>query len=165
MPRGEEGPGRNAGSGRKTPNARQQQILDEYFECPNAAAVSRALGASERNVRRIVERFDDLLAERRRQRFEERVQRIDARHARAQDWADSRLGEALDRLDQLAASQDQGVALRATRIKLDIALLAPPPAPIARTSEANRLLDLLRRDFADRLAELEGAPDKGGERA
>jgi hypothetical protein len=153
MTRNEKGRSPKAGSGRKIPTSRQQQILDAYFEGPNAAAVARALRVSERNVRRIVQQFDDLLVERRQQRFEERLQRIDARHARTQVWADSTLGEALDRLDELAASKNEGVALRATRMKLDIALLAPPTASIPQTSEA------------DRLAELENDPGQGGESA
>lgn len=161
---------RVAGGGKRSgvnddPTARQQQILDAYFECPNAAAVARALGGSERNVRRIVQQFADLLVERRQQRFEERLKRIDARHARTQDWADSALGEALGRLDELAASDNEGVALRATRMKLDIALLAPSAASVPQTSEADRLLQLLQRDLADRLAKLENDPDQRGESA
>lgn len=165
MPSNEKGQSPKVDSGPKTPNERQLQILDAYFECPNAAAVARALKGSERNVRRIVQQFDDLLVERRQQRFEERFQRIDARHARAQDWADSTVGEALGRLDELAASENEGVALRATRMKLDIALLAPSTASIPQTSEADRLLQRLQRALADRLAELENDPDQGGESA
>lgn len=161
----EKGQGPKADSGPKAPNERQQQILDAYFECPNAAAVARALKGSERNVRRIVQQFDNLLVERRQQRFAETFQRIDARHARTQDWADSTLGEDLGRLDELAASKNEGVALRATRMKLDIALVAPSAASIPQTSEADRLLQLLQRALADRLAGLENDPYQGGEGA
>src|SRR3990172_10052760 len=120
MPRNEEGRSPRADSGRKTPSARQQQILDAYFECPNAAAVARALRGSERNVRRIVHQFDDLLVERRQQRFEETLRMIDARHARIQEWADSTLGQVLGRLDELPSSKNELYALRATRMMLDI---------------------------------------------
>jgi hypothetical protein len=82
----------SAGNGSaREPTLKQQQILDAYFACPNAAAVARGLKVSERNVRRIVKQFAHLLVERRQHRDEERLQRIDARHARAQDWADSSL--------------------------------------------------------------------------
>ena len=125
----------------------------------------RALRVSERNVRRIVNQFGDLLVEGRQQRFEERLQWIDARDATVQDWAASGLLEVLGRLDALAASQSEGVALRATKMKLDIALLAPSAASAPKTSEADRLLQLLQRDLADRLAELENDPIQRGEGA
>jgi hypothetical protein len=154
-----------AGSGHQTPTPRQQQILDSFFECPNAAAVARTLRVSERNVRRIAQRFDGLLVERRQQRFEERLQRIDARHARTQDWADSTLEETLGRLDELAASENEGVALRATRTKLDISFHGSSAALTPQTHAADRLLGLLQRELADRLAELESDPEQRGESA
>ena len=152
----EHGPG-HAGAP-TPPNPRQQQILDAYFLCPNAAAVARTTKSSERNVRRIVALFARQLGERRQQRDDERLRRIDARHARTQDWADAGLEKALARLDELAASPNDGAALRALKVKLDIFFLHPGAMPARQTSETDRLLGQLLGDLAEQQRELEG-PD------
>jgi hypothetical protein len=157
--------GPEAGSGQKTPTQRQQQILAAFFVLPNAAAVGRSLGCNERTVRRVVQQFNDLLVERRQQRFEEELQRSDARHARVHDWADAALGQALERLDELAASEDEGVALRATKLKLNLALPVISAASSPRAAEEDGLLRLLQRELDARIAGLERDADRGDEHA
>jgi hypothetical protein len=122
MPRNDAGSGEERNSRSRGPSPRQQGILAAYAENPNAAAVARALKTNERHVRRIAKQFPDRLDERRRQLDDDRLERARARRAKIQDWSDATLDELLRRLDELAASSNEGVALRAIRLKLDLAL-------------------------------------------
>ena len=79
------------------PTLRQRQILDAYFEQPNAAAVGRSTGASERNVRRIVERFAGYLKAKSEARYAERIERELARTSRMQLWLDGTLDDDMRR--------------------------------------------------------------------
>ena len=107
--------------GAKGPTTRQRDILDTYLANPNAAAVHRATGESERNVRRLVERFASYLEEERKARDAERIARESARRTKIQDWLDDTLEDDLRRLDELTASKTEGVALRALKAKFDLA--------------------------------------------
>jgi len=108
------------------PNVRQDEILNAYLDNPNAAAVARSLKTNDRHVRRLVKQFADVLEERRRERLERRQERADARLARSEALADAMLDSALQRLNQLSESSNESIAIRAVRIKLDLALRRPP---------------------------------------
>jgi hypothetical protein len=140
------------------PTHQQQMILDAYFANPNAAAVARELRKSERNVRRIVERFADLLRERGRQQDAERHARAAARQAKFDDWLDHGLEGALRRLDALTTSENDSVALRAIRLMLDLAMRTTAPATVfssepgldaMRQAKERELLEQLRALDAD----------------
>ena len=146
--------GREVGSGLREPSARQEEILKAYVENPNAAAVGRALKESERNVRRMVKRFEDRLGELRHERDREGRERASARQAKAQDWADAALPESLSQLDSLAASENEGVALRAIRIKLDLALRMPPATYLPDT-KITLGLEGVKRRLVQRMADIE----------
>jgi hypothetical protein len=130
------------------PNREQQVVLDAYFENPNAAAVARDLGKSERNVRRICDRFSGELLERWRERDEELRARSEARRARVEDWIDDGLGRAFEQLDASMGSANEAVRLRAAKMTIDIALrpLGHVGAGMGRTE-----LDDLRRDHLQEL--------------
>jgi hypothetical protein len=146
--------GREMSSGLEEPSARQEEILKAYVESPNAAAVSRALKESERNVRRVVKRFEDRLRELREERNREGRERAHARQAMAQEWADAALAESLSQLDSLAVSKNEGVALRAIQMKLDLALRMPPATYPTDTKIALDL-EALERRVARRIADIE----------
>ena len=57
------------------PSRAHQEILDAYYENPNAVGVARALGVNERTVRRVRDRYRNLLEERWRERDEEHERR------------------------------------------------------------------------------------------
>ena len=136
----------------KGPSPRQEEILLAYVESPNAAAVDRAMRTNERHVRRIVKRFADRLDELRQERSREGRERAHARQAKTQDWADAALDESLRQLDALAASENEGVAIRAIKMKLDLSLRMPPATfPTERTKIALGLEDAERR-LAQRIA-------------
>jgi hypothetical protein len=107
--------------GAKGPTTRQRDILEAYLANPNAAAVERATGTDERHVRRLVKQFADYLEVERQVRYAERFARESARLARIQDWIDDTLEDDLRRLDELAASKTEGVALRALKAKFELA--------------------------------------------
>ena len=141
----------------KEPSGRQEEILVTYVENPNAAAVGRALRTNERHVRRILKRFPDRLDELRRQLDEERLEKARARQARTQDWADARLDADLQRLDELAGSSNEGVALRAIKMKLVLALRAPSPRSIPKVSDLDRALLSVERGLVRRIDEVRWA--------
>lgn len=151
-------PERTRGSSRvKEPSGRQEEILVTYVENPNAAAVGRALRTNERHVRRILKQFPDRLDDLRRQFDEERLEKARARQARTQDWADARLDADLQRLDELAGSSNEGVALRAIKMKLDLALRAPSPRSIPGVSDLDRSLLGVERGLVRRIDQVRWA--------
>ena len=151
-------PERTRGSSRvKEPSIRQEEILVTYVQNPNAAAVGRALRTNERHVRRILKQFPDRLDELRRQFDEERLERARARQARTQDWEDARLDADLQRLDELAGSSNEGVALRAIKMKLDLALRAPSPRSIPEVSDLDRALLSVERGLVRRIDQVRWA--------
>jgi hypothetical protein len=156
--------GRNGST--SEPTQQQQLLLDAYFANPNAAAVAREHRKSERNVRRIVETFADLLHERRRQQDAERRARADARRAKIDDWADRGLDETLQHLDALMTTETEGVAIRAIKLKLDIAMRGvDPPAVFSadsgidamRLAKERELVLQLRAIDADEATGMNGA--------
>jgi hypothetical protein len=150
------------GARSKPPTLRQQAILDEYVQRPNAAAVARALATNERHVRRLVEQFPDYLEDVRRRRDDERLERIRARQARVQDWADAVMEMALRRLDELASSDNHNVALRAIDKMLDLALPASSGVPLRVNTELDRALESRKGDLARRLDEIEATAVENG---
>jgi exonuclease VII large subunit len=152
---GDSGQG-EGGSPRHTgPSQRQEDILVAYVDNPNAAAVGRALRTNERHVRRLLKRFEDRLEELRHERNRERIQRTYARETKVDDWADASLDESLSRLDSLAASTNESVALRAIREKLKLALRAPQVMSKTGPSEIDLALQAKERDLARRISEIE----------
>jgi hypothetical protein len=148
------------------PTLQQQLVLDAYFANPNAAAVARDLRKSERNVRRIVETFADLLRERRREQDAERRPRAGARQARIDDWVDRGLDETLKHLDALTTSEIGGVAIRAIKLTLDIAMREVGPAAVfsgdpgidaMRHAKERELMERLRVLDADEATGANGA--------
>jgi hypothetical protein len=137
----------------KAPSLLQEEILSAYLQNPNAAAVGRRLRKHERHVRRVVEQYRDLLDQRRGERDQEQRIRADARQAVVQDWADAALPDILNKLDQHAASDDDAVAHRANKTRLELALQGPgaSSAPTA----IDRGLEGLERDLAHRLFAVE----------
>jgi hypothetical protein len=156
--------GRNGPTGE--PTQQQGLLLDAYFANPNAAAVAREYHKSERNIRRIAETFADLLHERRRQQNAERQATADARRAKIDDWVDGGLDETLRRLDALATSETEGVAIRAIKLTLDIAMREVGPAAIffgdqgidaMRQAKERELVQQLRALDADEATGANGA--------
>lgn len=156
--------GRNGSTGE--PTQQQQLLLNAYFAYPNAAAVAREHHKSERNVRRIAEKFADLLHERRRQQDAERRARAGARQAKIDDWADRGLDETLQHLDALMTSETEGVAIRAIKLKLDIAMREVEPAAVfsgdpgidaMRQAKERELMQQLRVLDADEASGANGA--------
>jgi hypothetical protein len=141
--------GRNNGAGRE-PTAKQMLALDAYFLNPNAAAVARQLGVSERNVRRIVGKFSDHLRARRQQRDAERQGRAEARKAKIDEWVDDGLDEALRRVDVISTGENETAALRALKLKIDLALRKVEPAS---SFFADPELDAMRRAKEHELAQ------------
>jgi hypothetical protein len=148
------------------PTVAQRRILDAYFAKPNAAAVARELGVSERNVRRVCHRFSDELRERSRRRDAERVARADARQAKIEDWADRVLDETLTRPNELAASENAGVAIRAIKLMLEIAMREVgrdavfsfgPEFAAMRQAKEHELIQRLRALEADEASGHDGA--------
>ncbi|CAN5643262.1 hypothetical protein BH18ACT17_BH18ACT17_08470 [soil metagenome] len=140
---------RGRGEKSAAPSVRQEEILLAYVDQPNAAEVARVLGASERNVRRIVQQFGPELDGIRRERYRERLERADAREVRLERWADDSIDAALRRLDELADTADPDVAVRALKMKLDLVQRKPPlMPPNARTLDAldRKLLNLVEHD-------------------
>lgn len=146
---------------RGEPTLRQQQVLSAYLEDPNAAAVGRELHVSERNVRRLVERFADRLGEMSRERDQERRLRADAREAKVQIWADGSLEDSLQRLDALAESSNDGTALRAIKLKIELALRAPRATTLP--SNLDRDLERAERGLSARLYAIEANATEGQE--
>jgi hypothetical protein len=145
----------------KGPSPRQEEILSTYADNPNAAAVGRALGTNERHVRRVVEEFEGRLDELLHERDQERRQRSRAREAKVHAWADASLDESLRRLDSLAVSANESIALRAIKMKLDLALRVPTATSRLVDTEISRALENMERDLARRIAQIEfGAPDE-----
>jgi hypothetical protein len=137
-------PGSADGAGR-APTMPQQRVLDAYFDHPNAAAVARECGVSERHVRRICGDFADQLDERERQREADHRALADARRSKIDEWSDRGLEKTLERLDALAESANDRVALQAIKLKLEIAMHGGSgrrPMPFSTNHE----LDMLRRD-------------------
>jgi hypothetical protein len=110
------------GSALTGPTREQRRVLDALVEHPNAAAVARALGVSERNVRRIRDRFSEELQERWRRRDEEGRALADARRYRIEAWLDASLDRAMDELDALLTSANESIRLRAAKTRIDLAL-------------------------------------------
>lgn len=144
---------RDAGSPRKGPNPRQEEILTTYAQTPNAAAVGRALRTNERHVRRIVEAFPERLDELRRERDQEQRERADARRAKVHDWADASLDETLRQLDSAAAGANASAALSAIKMKLSLALDLPPATAVP--THLDRALEEDERRLAQRISEIE----------
>jgi hypothetical protein len=124
-------------------------VLDAYLENPNAAAVARALGRSERNVRRIRDRFAYQLHERWSQRDAELEARADARWRRVQDWIDAGLDPAMAQFDDSLQSENESVRLRAAKVRIDLAI-----RPIERGIGGTSLTDLVGAT-SDRTTELQ----------
>ena len=118
--------GRRGGGTSAEPNPGQQEILLAYAEHPNAAAVARALRSNERHVRRIVDKFPTQLDEIRRERHRERREKAEAREAKMHKWADDSIEQCLGQLDALTQSENETVALRSLKLKLDLVLRMPP---------------------------------------
>jgi hypothetical protein len=110
----------DASRGGPEPTFAQRKILDLYVDLPNAAAVSRQSDQSERNVRRIVEKFGDYVEDKWQAREAEHLRRDSARTSKVEGWLDESLDDLLRRLDALAGSANEGVALRAIKMKLDM---------------------------------------------
>jgi hypothetical protein len=136
------------------PTREQQKVLDAYFQNPNAAQVGRDLGVSERNVRRIRDRFQEQLEERWRQRDAEEQARADARRRRVEEWVDAGLDRAMHQLDALLESQNESIRLRAAKLRIDWALRA---AHGGLTGYAFTALDELVSAHASELQERLGA--------
>lgn len=118
-------------AGAKQPTLRQQRVLDKYFEMPNAAAVARDLGMSDRQVRRIVDDHRQLLDERRHREKREIGERAAARQAKVAAWAYVAQDDNLEALDVLVRSPDEAIRLRAIKVRQDVIdHVIPPPAPM-----------------------------------
>jgi hypothetical protein len=135
----------------KQPSLRQQRVLDKFYELPNAAAVARDLGMSERQVRRIIDEFRPLLDERWHREKRETADRAAARHAKLTAWAHVAQQENLEALDVLVRSPDETVRLRAIKLRQDmIDHVMPPSAPMSEVDielieSERRALEALRR--------------------
>ena len=140
--------GRRGGGTSAEPNPGQQEILLAYAEHPNAAAVARAMRSNERHVRRIVKKFPTQLDEIRRERHRERREKAEAREAKLHQWADDSIEQCLGQLDALTQSENQTVAIRALKLKLDLVLRMPPvlSTNIDLLEDFDRGLTVLLRD-------------------
>jgi hypothetical protein len=136
-----------AGRDVKEPSLQQQRVLDTYFETPNAAAVARDLDISERQVRRIIEKFRPLLEERRDRDKREIAERSAARRAKLAAWADIAQRENFEALDVLVRSPEAAIRLRAIKMRQDmIDRVMPPTAPM---SELELVLMEKEREVAE----------------
>lgn len=153
----EQGPDRGALPARP-PTRAQQEVLDAYYRHPNAAAVARTLGRSERNVRRIRDQYRYQLEERWRDRNAELLARAEARMATVEDWIDAELGGALAGIVDLLTSKNEAIRLRVA--KLVIGLAAQGPARAAAPAGSPELEELRRRAVVDldrRLLAIDGS--------
>ena len=149
-----------AGDGVKRPSVRQQQILDEYFEVPIAAAVARKMRMSERNVRRIVEEFADILEERRKARNQEHMARGEARVSGLQDWADAAQRANLQALDELANSSNEAIKLSAVKVRQQL-IDQLPSSPVA-ASALDAALGAKEREVTAAIEQVEPFPVRRG---
>ena len=111
-----------AASPKSKPSRSEQRVLDAHYKTPSPTTVSRALGVSERNVRRIRDRFQDQLDERWKQRDAEQQALEDARLARVQAWIDEGLDRAMAVIDGLLESSNESIRLRAAKVRIELAL-------------------------------------------
>ena len=137
----------------REPTREQQLILNAYADMPNAAAVARALGKSERNVRRVCDQFRGQLEEGWAERDAELTARAEARRRRVLDWIDEGLARAMEQLDALMESTSESVRLRACKVRIDLALRQGE-------REASKLTPAALRDVTqEHLAELQQTLD------
>jgi hypothetical protein len=104
-------------------------------------------------------------SERRRQQDAERQARAGARRAKIDDWIDQDLVRTLQRLDALTNSENESIALRAIRMKLDIAIGKVNPAPVLSSDpEIDAIYQAKERELLEQLvaADAGGPTDRNG---
>jgi hypothetical protein len=143
------------------PTVRQERILAAYARRPNAAAVARELGTNERHVRRLVDRFAERLSEIRHEMEDDRREQLRMREQVLLEWVQRSLETDLSRLDTLTSSADDGVALRALKLKFELSMRLPDM--VARlTTEFDGELVRLERQLAERIKNLDVELDSEG---
>jgi hypothetical protein len=112
----------SAGSRAQEPTTvRHRGIVDDFLRSGNAAQVARNQGVHEKTVRRVVKKFAPYVAEQMEIRAAKRQEAESARDSRLEGWLGATLETDLRRIDELTQSNDEGVALRALKIKFEIA--------------------------------------------
>jgi hypothetical protein len=134
-------------------NARHLQILLAYIATPNAAAVGRALRTNERHVRRVVDDHRGRVDELRASQDQERREAVRSRQMQVEAWASVGLTDALYAIDEAARSDNATLALRANKLKIDLALRHPTGLPLGVATALDHELDeahrAIERDIAD----------------
>jgi hypothetical protein len=160
-------PAARSGTRRKEgPTREQQNVLNAYYENPNAAQVARDLGVSERNVRRIRDSFQEQLQERWDRRDTEEQAQADVRRRRVDDWIDGGLDRAMQELDALLESQNESIRLRVARQRIEWALRAANRGVAADVfTVLDELASAHARDLRERLDADPPADEQEGDAA